>query len=126
MPELAARPCGQPGCGEYAETNGRCAEHAAKQERARGTTKQRGYAEGWPRVRAAVLRRDNYECKIQTHCGTGVGREFGDPATEVDHIQTIADRPELRLAMSNLRAACKPCNAARGNRYEPGLHTSAK
>lgn len=118
MPDAPATPCQQPGCGEYAVRRGRCEEHAAKAELARGTTKERGYAGGWPWVRKQVLIRDGYECKIQLHCGRGAGREFGDTATEVDHILPIEERPDLRLVMSNLQAACKPCNAAKGGRYE--------
>lgn len=117
MPDLAVRPCNYPLCGEYAERNGRCAEHAAKAELVRGKTAERGYAAGWPRVRAQVLARDGYECKIQTHCGKGVGRQFGDPATEVDHVKPISERPDLRLVLSNLQSACKSCNAAKGGRY---------
>lgn len=118
MPDVPKRPCLQPGCGEYAERDGRCGEHATKHERLRGTTKQRGYAGGWTWVRKQVLLRDNYECKIQTHCGRGVGRSEGDLATEVDHIVPIEERPDLRLSMTNLQAACKPCNAAKGGRVE--------
>ena len=32
------------------------------------------------------------------------------PATVVDHIQTIASAPELRLVASNHRSLCKPCH----------------
>jgi len=124
MPDAPVRPCQQPGCTAYAQQRGRCAEHAAKAERARGTTKERGYAGDWPTVRKRVLARDGYECQIQTHCGRGVGRQFGDTATEVDHIEPIDKHPELRLVMTNLQASCKPCNAAKGGRYSP-LHTSA-
>lgn len=31
-------------------------------------------------------------------------------ATVVDHIQTIASAPELRLVASNHRSLCKPCH----------------
>ncbi len=117
MPDAPLRPCLAPGCGEYAQRNGRCALHATQAERQRGTTKQRGYAAGWRDVRAIVLRRDGYECRIQLLCGKGAGRSEGDPATEVDHIIPVSEVPELRLVLSNLRAACKPCNAAKGNRF---------
>ena len=117
MPELAVRPCLQPGCGEYAVTNGRCAEHASKNERLRGTTKERGYAGGWPALRARKLAADPL-CQIQTHCGKGIGQDDPVAATEVDHIIPISERPDLRLAWSNLQSACKPCNAAKGGRYQ--------
>lgn len=33
-------------------------------------------------------------------------------AAEVHHVQTIADRPDLRLDWANLEALCKPCHSA--------------
>jgi 5-methylcytosine-specific restriction endonuclease McrA len=30
----------------------------------------------------------------------------------VDHIQTIVERPDLRLVDANLRSLCKPCHDA--------------
>lgn len=103
------RPCRRPGCPELVE-QGYCQRHARQSEAHRGTTFQRGYADGWPRVRLAVLARDLYTCQIRTHCS-------GARATEVDHIRPIGDFPEGRLLMSNLQAACRPCNAAKGNRF---------
>ena len=59
--------------------------------------------------RLAVLRRDNWECQIR---GDGC---LGS-ATTVDHIHPKAwggtEDP------SNLRAACKPCNQAKGARAD--------
>jgi 5-methylcytosine-specific restriction protein A len=31
-------------------------------------------------------------------------------ATEVDHIRSIEERPDLRLVRKNLRPLCKPCH----------------
>lgn len=116
MPDAPATPCVHPGCGEYAVRAGRCAEHATAAERQRGTTKERGYAGTWPKLRAMKLRRDPM-CEIETHCGKGLGRSDPDRATEVDHIIPISQRPDLRLVWSNLQSACKPCNAAKGGRF---------
>ena len=102
MPSLAKRPC--PVCGALG-TGGRCAAHAKQQDRERGTTKQRGYADGWPEVRAEKLALDPV-CQIRLTC-------FGMVATEVDHIIPISERPDLRLEPSNLQSACKPCNVAK-------------
>lgn len=71
----------------------------------RGTTAERGYAHGWPKVRSAKLAADPI-CEIRICCQ-------GMVATEVDHIIPITKRPDLRLEWSNLQSACKPCNVAK-------------
>lgn len=65
------------------------------------------YDRAWAKLRPVVLYRDRYECQIK-------GPLCTHRATEVDHIQPHAERPDLRLELSNLRAACKPCNARAG------------
>ena len=111
MPELPARPCLHAGCPEYAVRDGRCEAHTPEVDRFRGTTAERGYARGWPALRAMKLRRSPI-CEIRTLCQ-------GARATEVDHIIPISVRPDLRMVWKNLQSACKPCNAAKGGRY-PG------
>lgn len=108
MPALPKRPCAYPGgCTELVES-GCCAKHQRAADRARGTTAERGYAKGWPRVRSAKLAADPF-CQIRTHCQ-------GAMATEVDHIVPISERPDLRLEWSNLQSSCKACNVAKRNR----------
>jgi hypothetical protein len=34
------------------------------------------------------------------------------PATDVDHIQTVAARPDLRLFRPNLRPLCHSCHSS--------------
>lgn len=64
------------------------------------------YAIGaWPKIRLAVLERDEWVCQIQ-------GRHCLKRATEADHIIPIAAGGAW-LDMDNLRAACKPCNVGR-------------
>ena len=55
----------------------------------------------WPRVRNSVLKRDGRRCQIKGPLCIGV-------ATEVDH---TGDPEDHRREV--LRAACKPCHAAR-------------
>ncbi|MEI6225759.1 MAG: HNH endonuclease [Deltaproteobacteria bacterium] len=39
--------------------------------------------------------------------------QCGKPATDVDHVNSVAAHPELRLAPSNLRSFCHRCHSAR-------------
>lgn len=69
------------------------------------------YAHGsWPKIRLAVLARDNYECQIR-------GKRCTRIATQADHIVPISLGGEW-LSMDNLRGACAACNAGRvGHQY---------
>jgi 5-methylcytosine-specific restriction endonuclease McrA len=62
---------------------------------------------GWERLRRAVLNRDGGRCQL-----------CGEPATDVDHVVSRADRGGEDMA--NLRALCAPCHrkrsAAQGGR----------
>jgi 5-methylcytosine-specific restriction endonuclease McrA len=62
----------------------------------------------WRAVRAAVLVRDEYTCKI---CGVAM---FGDNAT-VDHVKARASGGD-EYDMGNLQAACRRCNSRKGDR----------
>ena len=77
--------------------------HHPKQryDRDRGTSAQRGYDYAWRALRISFLR-DNPLCCI---CAAA---NIIEPATVADHMQTIADRPDLRMVRSNLRPLCKP------------------
>ena len=67
--------------------------------------------QSWKRLRKTVLERDGYECQIR-------GYRCKGQATEVDHIVPhIAGGDEQ---LTNLRAACKPCNSAAGARQRTG------
>lgn len=71
-------------------------------DKRRGNTTQRGYDGAWQKLRKAFLAEHPYcECD---DCKGQDGREL---AQVVDHIQSIHDRPDLRLAWSNLRAMSK-------------------
>jgi 5-methylcytosine-specific restriction endonuclease McrA len=58
------------------------------------------------RLRLWVLDRDRHQCQIRDAGCTHIG-------TEVDHIIARADGGEI-YAPTNLRAACRHCNSARG------------
>jgi len=100
--------CTEPGCPNLTDGGGKCPSCSRTAEKERGTTLQRGYAAGWPRLRALKLATDPI-CQIRTHCQGAV-------ASEVDHIEPIRFRPDLRLEWSNLQSACSPCNSAKARR----------
>lgn len=104
------RPCSRGGCPELV-ASGKCPKHSKQAEVHRGSSTERGYDSAWERIRLRILKRDLYTCKIRTYCR-------GARATEVDHIIPISQFPEGRLLESNLQASCKPCNAAKGNRFQ--------
>lgn len=72
----------------------------------RGSSTARGYDRHWQKVRAVVLA-DEPLCRFCAERGRVT------PAEVVDHIETIADRPDLRLVRSNLRPLCESCHNAR-------------
>jgi 5-methylcytosine-specific restriction protein A len=72
-------------------------------------------SKSWREVRAHVLHRANYECEW---C-----KEEGRVTTEgleVDHIEELQDRPDLRLEVDNLRVLCKACHNKRHQRFQYG------
>jgi len=113
MPYAAPRPCPHPGC-PVLTNGGRCKEHQRAKHAAidarRGSPGERGYDRAWQQLRKLKLSADPW-CEIKTHCANlSLTQQL---ATEVDHIQTVRDFPELRLVWSNLRSACKRCHSAR-------------
>lgn len=72
----------------------------------RGSSSARGYGADWQRFRLAVLAAEPL-CRFCAAAGRIVA------ANEVDHIKTIADRPDLRLVRSNVRSLCKRCHSGR-------------
>ena len=76
-------------------------------DQVRGSAAARGYDRAWRRCRGAFLKA-NPLCVFCQRAG-----RLLTPATEADHIETIEDRPDLRLDWSNLRPLCKPCHSGR-------------
>jgi len=56
----------------------------------------RGYDGSWRKLRAQFLKH-NPTCNV---------RGCYEPATDVDHITSVRDRPDLRLQWWNLRSLC--------------------
>lgn len=86
-------------------------------DRQRRSARQRGYDADWERLRDEVVIERGCRCEAQG-CGRIVvlrKREAttGAPVAHVDHIQSVAERPDLRLERSNLRVLCEPCHNAR-------------
>ena len=79
-------------------------EHLRKRQldRNRLSASKRGYGRDWQRVR---------KLKLQAHplCEPCKARGKLVPATTVNHIKAIEERPDLRLDLANLRSCCKPC-----------------
>ena len=67
----------------------------------------------WRRVRSFVLARDKHQCQLR-YPGICI-----DVATEVDHIEQYAHRPDLELDPTNLRGVCVPCH-----KHRTGLQAS--
>ncbi len=65
------------------------------------------YDHNWRAIRLQILERDCHVCQVN-------GPKCKVKANHVDHIIPLAEGGE-RLDPSNLRAACGPCNTARGN-----------
>jgi 5-methylcytosine-specific restriction enzyme A len=78
-------------------------ERKARLDAERPGTAQRGYDQAWRALRARYL-------EANPDCETPGCRR---PATDVDHRQSVRDRPDLRLDWFNLRALCHPCHSRR-------------
>lgn len=97
----------------------RSAERArkAKLDLARPKATERGYDADWRAVRRQYLR-------AHPRCSHP---DCQQSATEVDHIQSVAARPDLRLSWSNLRGYCKPHHSARTARDQSfGMSAEAR
>jgi 5-methylcytosine-specific restriction endonuclease McrA len=140
MPSTIHHPCAHPGCPRLVEQGEpRCPEHLAKARRAldqaRGNSTERGYDADHRRLRILCFRRDSWQCvdcgwepeivRVFREVGLGVPptqkvldelrRAFarGDRHLHADHRIPIAERPELRLDLDNLRTLCDRCHRAK-------------
>lgn len=109
MPRAAPLPCRYPGC-RVLVVKGYCDQHKRatwkRIDQHRGSSKERGYDAAWRSLRAWYLSLHPLcECDA---CQAGVKRVTA--ATVVDHRISIAERPDLRLDPSNLRAMNKVCH----------------
>jgi 5-methylcytosine-specific restriction endonuclease McrA len=94
-----ALPRSCPVCRMVHQPGERCATARANWEQRRGSSTQR-YGTDWPAIRAAVLKRDGHVCHW---CQAR--------ATVADHLTPRSQGGTNE--MTNLVAACVPCNSAR-------------
>lgn len=95
------RPCLD--CGSVAPTGSRCPRCRSRWEASRGTSTQRGYGSTWRRTSQRVIARDGGVC---AYCG--------DVATTSDHV--VPKSKGGTDDLSNLVAACRPCNSRKKDR----------
>ncbi|MBS7741479.1 HNH endonuclease signature motif containing protein [Chelatococcus sp. HY11] len=98
-------------CGRLLAPGAVCQCRAARKRDAdarRPNARQRGYDGEWQAVRALFLAAHPMCC--QPGCTAR--------ATEVDHVISVRQRPDLRLSWSNLRPFCKPHHSARTAREQ--------
>jgi 5-methylcytosine-specific restriction protein A len=79
----------------------------------RPTPAARGYDRQWRNVRAEVL-------AVEPNCRECARLGRSTPATMVDHIITLRERPDLRLERTNLQPLCKPCHNTKTIREDGG------
>lgn len=137
---LSSRPCGEVGCRNLvSDGQGRCVEHRRSAERQRierfGTSTERGYDADHRRLRVLCFERDEWKCvdcgwepDIVRNCR--LFKLGGVPTSHVleelrirknrnqlhlhaDHQIPIADRPDLRLDLDNMRTRCNACHSAK-------------
>ena len=136
------RPCSYPGCPQLVAGKPRCQEHTTQSMRAidqfRGTSVERGYDKYHRRLRILCFERDGWRC---VDCGwePNIVTAFREAGLDIlpteivlaelrgrknrserhlhaDHELPIAERPDLRLDLDNLRTRCNSCHAAKTNR----------
>lgn len=86
----------------------RARERKSQHDATRASAAERGYDAAWRRVRKDYL-------KAHPMCSAA---GCAAPATDVDHIESIADRPDLRLSWSNLRSFCHSHHSQRTAREQ--------
>ncbi len=108
MPSRPRRPCRKQGCPCLVEGGGFCDTHLAEQ-RTRYDREQRNPerakfygSTAWHQTRRIKLASD----PVCSDC-------HKDLATDVDHVQPLADRWDLRLSLDNLRSLCHSCHSRR-------------
>jgi 5-methylcytosine-specific restriction enzyme A len=83
--------------------NGNEKARKADFDKSRPSARERGYDKDWYRFRHTFLK----AFPICSHPGCC------DRATEVDHIKSVRERPDLRLSAFNCRSFCKPHHSKR-------------
>lgn len=102
--------CAAPGCPVLVR-KGRCVVHSLKKEQDRyNYDVRRWYRRAkWRRLRAQVLERDRYECRV---CGQVT------LDVDVDHIERHGGSEEKFYNINNLQVLCRSCHAVKTGRGE--------
>lgn len=77
-------------------------------DRQRGSGPSRGYDAAWRKLRAQFIRANPWCSEL----GCGM------PTTDVDHVLSVRERPDLRLEWFNLKPYCHPHHSARTSREQ--------
>lgn len=77
-----------------------------KKEDEKNELKKQGFYKwpAWRRIRLLALQRDHYLCQLR------LSKNCTRIATEVHHIKSIAEYPELALDLDNLTSSCWNCH----------------
>jgi 5-methylcytosine-specific restriction protein A len=103
----------------FAPTPEQQEEQRRARDRQRPTSTARGYDADWRALRADVL-------EAEPWCRRCRGLGVMTRATDVDHVQPVAARPDLRLVRSNLMPLCHPHHSERTARFDGGFGNARK
>lgn len=113
MPWKGKVACGHPGCPELIPAGTKyCAKHSGlHKDGERISSSRRGYDRKWRAFRKRYL-------KAHPLCVECMKEGKYVAATDVDHIKTIRDHPELKYDLRNLQALCHSCHSRKTNRED--------
>ncbi|MHA7612302.1 HNH endonuclease [Weissella viridescens] len=80
----------------------------------------------WRKLRDEVVEREHHECKECKAEGIITTDRQDDVVLEVDHIQSIIDRPDLVLDADNLQVLCRLHHNAKHEKYKSMLKSHRK
>ena len=112
MPSAPLPACRESRCPGRATRRGYCADHAREQDRARGTSVQRGYDSAWRRMRGEYIAQ-HPRCEV-----------CGGTATDVDHRVSVREDASRRLDRTNLRSLCHAHHSQRTAMDQSGWGTA--
>lgn len=113
-PRVRYTVCSVPGCPEFTDQGGRCANHRREAEQRRGTARQRGYGRRHEqRFRAGVLARDPV-CVLCRNAPSVHADHH--PLSRRDLIAQGADPDDPRHG----RGLCTSCHSSETAQHQPG------
>lgn len=112
MPARSKRLCNRPGCRDTTYKRF-CDKHNNDGDKQRANANSRGYNYRWGKFRKTYINA-NPLCVFCLDNGTVT------TATDVDHIKPLADCPELKYNVENLRSLCHACHSRRTATDQPG------